>query len=215
MVIKIMKQKTCKICKAKFTPKNPLALVCDYKCSLTYANLHLKKTELKKAKLKKAENKEKLKDLENLSYWNNLLQKDINKIVRLIDVGCPCISSGRKYRSDDQAGHMYSIGSTPSLRFNLLNLWSQSITDNMHLSGNLLNYRQRLVDFGLIIFIEAEKINYPVLKLSKEQIKDTLPIAKSIIKELLRRNEVDSLPRLVQDRLNLRLKYQKLLKIYI
>lgn len=211
-----MKEKTCKICKAKFTNiYYPLAVVCNPICAQKYSALHLKKTELKKAKLKKSENKEKLKDLENLSYWNNLLQKDINKIVRLIDVGCPCISSGRKYRSDDQAGHMYSIGSTPSLRFNLLNLWSQSITDNMHLSGNLLNYRQSLVDFGLIDLLYHHKCEYPVLKLSKEQIKETLPIAKSIIKELLRRNEVDSLPRSVQNRLNLRLKYQKLLKIYI
>ena len=210
-----MKQKTCKICKAKFTPQNPLQLVCGYKCSIEYSKLHLKKTELKKAKLKKSENKVKLDELKSLSHWNNLLQKDINKIVRLIDVGCPCISSGRKYRDDDQAGHMYSIGSNPALRFNLLNLWSQSIKDNMHNSGNLLNYRQSLVDLGLIDLVEEQKLKYSVLKLSKEQIKTILPIAKSIIRELLSRNMVDILPRCMQKRVDIRKNLQFRLNIYI
>jgi hypothetical protein len=209
-----MKQKTCKICKAKFTPQNPLQLVCDYQCSIEYSKIHLKKTELKKAKLKKSENKVKLDELKSLSHWNNLLQKDINKIIRLIDVGCPCISSGRPYRSDDQAGHFYSIGSNPALRFNLLNLWSQSIKDNMHNSGNLLNYRQSLVDNGLIELIEEQKLKYPVLKLSKEQIKSTLPIAKSIIRELLSIHEANNLPLHLEFRVSLRLRYQELLKIY-
>jgi hypothetical protein len=142
------------------------------------------------------------------------LQKDINKIIRLIDVGCPCISSGRKYRDDDQAGHFYSIGSNPALRFNLLNLWNQSIKDNMHNSGNLLNYRQSLVDSGLIELVEVEKLNHPVLKLSKEQIKTTLPIAKSIIRELLRLNENDYLPRFIDYRVSLRQYYQNRLNIY-
>jgi hypothetical protein len=209
-----MKPKLCKVCKTKYTPTKPLQQVCDYKCSIEYSKIHLPKVKMTEANNKRKENKAKLKDLENLSYWKKILQAQVNLIVRLIDKGCNCISSGRPYREDDQAGHMYSVGSTPALRYNLLNLWSQSIRDNMHNSGNLLNYREMLVKLNIIDLIEEQRLKYPTLKITKEEIKEAFQNAKSVILELKMLNQEEMLPRTTEKRVELRLKYQKRLNIY-
>jgi hypothetical protein len=209
-----MKPKLCKVCKTKYTPTKPLQQVCGYECSIQYSKIHLPKHKMTEANQKRKENKAKLKELENLSYWKKILQAQVNLIVRLIDKDCNCISSGRPYREDDQAGHMYSVGSTPALRYNLLNLWSQSIKDNMHNSGNLLNYREMLVKLNIIDLIQEQRLKYPTLKVSIEEIKEAIQNAKSVILELKMLNQEELLPRTTEKRVELRLKYQKRLNIY-
>jgi hypothetical protein len=166
------------------------------------------------ANIKRKENKAKLKELENLSYWKKILQAQINSIVRLIDKDCPCISSGRPYRTDDQAGHFYSVGSTPALRFNLLNLWSQSIRDNMHNSGNLLNYREQLVKFDIIDLVETERLKYQTLKLSIDEIKEAIIKTKIVKKLMIDKNNDVFNPRSVTKRVELRIEFNRFIEIY-
>lgn len=160
------------------------------------------------------ENKNKLKGLEPVSYWKKILQAQVNLIVRLIDKGCNCISSNRPYKDTDECGHFASRGSNPALQFNLFNMYSQSVHDNQHLSGNLLEYRNNLELLGLYDYYLAEKLKYQTLKISKEEIKDAIQIAKSIILELKSKNQEEILPRTIEKRVELRQKYQKLLNIY-
>ena len=209
-----MKLKLCKICKAQYTPVKPLQVVCSPICSIEYSKIHLPKVKMTEANNKRKENKAKLKDLENLSYWKKILQAQVNSIVRLIDKDCPCISSGRAYRTDDQAGHFYSVGSTPALRFNLLNLWSQSIRDNMHNSGNLLNYREQLVKFDIIDLIEEQRLKYPTLKLSIEEIKEAIIKTKVVKKMLIEQNNDVFNPRSVVKRVELRVEFNRFIEIY-
>lgn len=175
---------------------------------------HVESAKKVQRAVKRKENQVKKLELKPKSYWLAILQKEINQIVRLIDKDCPCISSGRAYRTDDQAGHFYSVGSTPALRFNLLNLWSQSIKDNMHNSGNLLNYREQLVKFDIIDLIEDEKRKYPTLKLSIEEIKEAISKAKIVKKLMIDKNNDVFAPRSVQNRVNLRVEFNKFLEIY-
>ena len=134
--------------------------------------------------------------------------------MRLIDYGCSCISSGRPYRSDDQAGHYKSVASSPSLRFNLFNIYSQSIHDNHHQSSNSIHYSERLHLLGLYDYFMEQRLKYPSLHITKEEIKEVLPIAKSIILELQKVNQEEFTPRSIEKRVELRLKYQKILNIY-
>ena len=175
---------------------------------------HVESAKKVQIKVKRKENQVKKLELKPKSYWLAILQKEINQIVRLIDKDCPCISSGRPYRSDDQAGHFYSVGSTPALRFNLLNLWSQSIKDNMHNSGNLLNYREQLVKFDIIDLIEAERLKYPTLKLSIEEIKEAISKAKIVKKVMIELNSDVFNPRSVVKRVDLRQEFNRYLEIY-
>jgi hypothetical protein len=202
----------CKNCKVKFQPKyfNQKYCMINDECIIA----HLESAKKVQRAVKKKENQVKKLELKTKSYWLAILQKEINQIVRLIDKDCPCISSGRPYRTDDQAGHFYSVGSTPALRFNLLNLWSQSIKDNMHNSGNLLNYRENLVNFGIIYFIEDEKRKYPTLKLSIEEIKEAISKAKIVKKVMIELNSDVFNPRSVVKRIELRQEFNRYLEIY-
>jgi hypothetical protein len=59
-----------------------------------------------------------------------------------------------------------------------------------------------------------QKRKYPTLKISKEEIKQAIHNAKSVILELKMLNQEELLPRTTQKRVELRLKYQKRLNIY-
>ena len=59
-----------------------------------------------------------------------------------------CISSGRPLvvpSQNAQAGHYYSAGKYPLLRFDEDNVHLQSKSDNYYMSGNLLEYRKNLI----------------------------------------------------------------------
>jgi hypothetical protein len=59
-----------------------------------------------------------------------------------------------------------------------------------------------------------QKRKYPTLKISKEEIKEAIQNAKSVILELKMKNQEELLPRTTEKRVELRLKYQKRLNIY-
>ena len=209
-----MKPKLCKICKEQYTPVKPLQVVCSPICSIEYSKIHLPKVKMTEANNKRKENKAKLKELENLSYWKKILQAQVNLIVRLIDKGCNCISSNRPYKDTDECGHFASRGSNPALQFNLFNMYSQSVHDNQHLSGNLLEYREMLEKLNIYDLYLEQKRKYPTLKITKEEIKEAIQNAKSVILELKMLNQEEKLPRTTEKRVELRLKYQKRLNIY-
>ena len=116
--------KTCKICKSKFTPKNVIAesFCQEYKCKVAYAMGVVEKN--KKAAEKKF--KEKLKD--NTTKWNDVLQKEVNKIVRAIDKGLPCLA--RNINGQIHAGHVYARGGNSTIRYNLHNIHRQCAQSN-------------------------------------------------------------------------------------
>lgn len=70
-------------------------------------------------------------------------QESVNEYIRLRDKDETCISCG-KYK-ELQAGHFYSAGHNQCLRFNEDNIHGQCVQCNMHLNGNLLEYRKGLI----------------------------------------------------------------------
>lgn len=63
-----------------------------------------------------------------------------------------CISSNGVI---EHAGHCFSVGSTPGLRFNIMNIHGQSHSANVHKHGDFENYRLGLINrFGLAYFKE-------------------------------------------------------------
>lgn len=166
------------------------------------------KTEKEKGWRKR---KTKLKNnLETLSSLKKDLQIKINYIVRTLDRGHRCISSNRKLGLKFDAGHLYSVGSNPQIRFHLFNIWAQSVHDNQWKSGNPLEFVKGLeLNFGKEIseYCEGLKQNF-TLKLSKEEIKEKIIIANDIAKNLKKR------PYTQKERLDLRKEFNKKLGIY-
>lgn len=128
-----MRPKKCQICKTPFTPKyNSLEVWCSYPCM----------TEVAKKRKAAIHRKEKQTfEITNRTngQWRAALQKEINKLIRKIDNGWPCISSGST-NCQIHAGHYYPRSTHPNLAFHLFNIWAQSSHDNRWEEGNIAGY---------------------------------------------------------------------------
>lgn len=86
-----------------------------------------------------------------------------HRYIRNRDKGKPCISCGNQ--TTLQAGHFYSAGQNPVVRFNEDNVHGQCLYCNYHQHGNLIPYQQNLIEkIGLERF---EALGFKV-KLSKQ-----------------------------------------------
>jgi hypothetical protein len=171
----------------------PLQQVCSPACAIFLAE----KNKAKNEKREKTKIKKELREAaKTISAYRKELQIIVNKIVREIDAGFNCISSNRVYKTNDQAGHYYSVGAYPSLRFNLHNIYSQSVADNLYKSGNPIGFIQGLIrEFGEDWLKLVTKLpeQYREIKLDKEDIKQCIINAKDflkIVQEYKKENEL-------------------------
>ena len=186
--------KKCAICK-QVSP-TPMQKTCSYVC----ANEWLKsdagiaaQERLKVAREKRAAKRERkrLKDrkdgIKTRSEWLREAQTEFNRFIRLRDHDEPCISCGTTADIQFAAGHYFSIGAAPELRFIESNVHKQCNRKcNCELSGNLLNYR-----IGLIKKVGEAKVDWlegkhEPKKYTIEQIKEIKTIYKIKANELQR-----------------------------
>ena len=96
------------------------------------------------------------------------LQRTFNKYIRLRDKGKPCISCGRPLREKYDAGHCFSVGAYPNLRFNEDNVHGQCVSCNQHKHGNVTEYTINLPKrigyerYGALLDKRKEPQNYSV-----------------------------------------------------
>jgi len=173
--------KRCKKCNNLFKPSyNNLQKVCSFECAIELS----KKNQDKKNQ--KAWNKEKKKRKEKLkTYSDHLkeLQVVFNKWIRLRDKGNTCISCD-KVSKKENAGHYRSVGSSPELRFEPLNVHLQCEYCNTFLHGNLINYRIKLIKKIGLDKVEWLEGYHDPKKYSLDEIKGYKEIYKLKIKSL-------------------------------
>ena len=80
----------------------------------------------------------------SLSSLIRIAVNHFHKFIRNRDKDKPCISCG-KYTTL-QAGHYYSAGKHPVIRFNEDNVHGQCLSCNYYKSGDLINYTYNLID---------------------------------------------------------------------
>ena len=139
MIRKTVKQKTCKVCKEKFTPFMSTAVVCSTMCAIKFAESKRVKEFRKETKI--------LKDkIKTKAQWAKEAQAAVNAYIRARDSGKPCVSCGKPDNGQHQrhASHFRSVGACSSLRFNTWNIHASCMQCNSILSGNLIEYRIRL-----------------------------------------------------------------------
>lgn len=139
-----------------------------------------RKEKIKKDKLLKLQ-------LESKSVLEKRLEKEVNTLVRYIDRGHECISSGRPLTFDARkfdAGHLFTVNANPTIRFNLFNIFGQSVHDNRDKSGNEIEYFLRLEKVfskELQDFIVKLK-QIKAIHLSKDDIRDKISISRGLVK---------------------------------
>jgi predicted DNA-binding protein YlxM (UPF0122 family) len=209
--VKKPKQKRCKECGEYFDIMRPLQFLCKPACAIAYTRKQAEKKEQKDWKERKKVLKENTKKKPE---YEHDLEVEVNHIVRLIDKGHECISSGRsKYIPN--AGHYFSVGSSPSIRFNLLNIFNQSVSDNMYKGGQPREFMEGIKKtFGEEVANEVAqlKATYPEIKLSIPEIRETIKVARQCVRDLMK-VESDK-PYTTEERIELRRFYNSVLNIY-
>jgi hypothetical protein len=173
-----MKARKCKYCKEKFEPIAFLQKNCfDPNCVTEWIQETKQKTwQKKKAKLKA--------DLMTLSDYMKLTQQLVNKYINLRDKGLPCISCDKPITGRVNASHFWNANNHYNVRFNEDNIHSSCINCNQFLSGNLLEYRSRLITkIGIERFNTLEAESKKTRKFTMEELKEIIKEYKQKIKK--------------------------------
>jgi hypothetical protein len=173
-----MKQRTCKICKVKYTPEhNTIMALCSAKCIIEYHNTFKKKQEKKATNLLK-------ESLKTKSDYIKILQIVFNKYIRERDKDLPCISCKRFNVEEFHAGH-YIASTYQYHRFNEDNVNKQCSYCNTHLRGALIDYRVNLIEkIGLERVEYLENTKHMMFELTINDLKDLIIKYKQKLKDL-------------------------------
>jgi len=175
-----MKTRKCKYCKAQFQPYTTLQKNCfEPDCVTAWIQETKEKTwKKKKAKLKM--------DLMTLSDYTKILQQLVNKYVRLRDKGLPCISCQKPITGKTDAGHLYSVGNYPSVRFHEKNINAQCITCNQYNGGMINDYRINFVKkYSESELNTLDRLAHETRKFSIPELKEMIDEYKKKIKDFL------------------------------
>lgn len=167
----------CKICKQKFEPKyfNQKFCMINDECIKHFAE----QTKLKAWNEKKKKVKE---DLLTKSDYIKILQQLVNKHVRQRD-GNFCISCNKLVNGKIDAGHMFSVGNYPSVRFDERNINSQCIRCNQFNGGSLLEYREHLIKkIGLEQFEDLDRLAHKNRIFDIQELKEMIKKYKELTK---------------------------------
>jgi hypothetical protein len=172
-----MKTRKCKYCKTLFQPITTLQKNCfDPNCVAEWINeVKQKNWQKKKAKLKL--------DLMTVQDYIKLTQQVFNKYINLRDKGLPCISCDKLITGRVNASHYFNANNHWNVRFNEFNVHSSCITCNQYLSGNLIEYRSRLINkIGIeqLTLLEAEANK--TRKFTIDELKEIINTYKKKIK---------------------------------
>ncbi len=200
------KKKPCKVCQKPFEPKRPLQQVCGVPCAYELT-MQLKAKQQAKNNAILEEARETTSDL------RHKLQTEINKLIRAIDYGQPCISCG-VLKQHMEAGHYHhkSKNSASECTFHLWNLSSQCKYCNRFQNGNLSKYGQNIEKiYGEEIYNLLHDLPnmYRGLNWSRDELRDFIRVAK-IINKSMPKQEVYT----TEKRIELRAKFNNQLKIY-
>ncbi len=153
--------KECPICRDRFEVRRLAQKTCeDYRCAITFGKQMAEAMRVKEVRKERREYRVKNKTIGQLL---KEVQKEFNRFIRERDFGLPCISCERNTGAKVNAGHYRTTAAASHLRFNEDNVHLQCEHCNTYLSGNIVEYRPRLIaKIGLARVEALEADNTPV-----------------------------------------------------
>ena len=200
------KKKPCKVCQKPFEPKRPLQQTCSVACAYESVLRSKAKAQAKNnAILEEAR--------ETTSDLRHKLQTEINKLIRAIDYGQPCISCG-VLKQHMEACHYYhkSKNSASECTFHLWNLHSGCKFCNRFQNGNLIKYGiniEKVYGEEIYNLLHDLPTMYRGLNWSKDELREFIRVAKLINKSMPKQEVYTT-----EKRIELRAKFNNQLKIY-
>lgn len=169
--------KKCKNCQEKFEPRfSTLEKYCwNTQCKTIEALQKLEQIKKTESKIEKARLNKLKSSLVTSSELKKKVQIVFNTFIRQRDQNKPCISCGRQLVGKFDAGHFYSVGNYPALRYHELNCHGQCVECNHHKGGNIHEYK-----IGLIQRIGEDKVN-ELTQMRNTPRKYTMPELKQLL----------------------------------
>lgn len=164
-------------CRAPFAPRSMTHKTCGAECALILV-------EQDKAKAARKERQAGLAKLKRRADYIKETQTAANAYVRERDADKMCISCGRWHEGQWHAGHYLSTGARPGLRFVEANIHKQCMPCNVHLSGNLINYRIGLINRIGLEAVELLECDDAARKYTIEELKVIRESYQRKLKEL-------------------------------
>jgi hypothetical protein len=163
-------KKKCRHCKEYSTVAEGIKVPLGFFCGMDCVVQHGKKGAKAVSEKRKKETLTKLKEsVKTASEWRVEAQSAFNAYVRYRDRDLPCISCDASGDHEGMggywdAGHYRSRGAAKHLSFNLWNCVKQCSRCNRYLSGNVVEYRIRLIKRIGLDRVEALENNNDVVK---------------------------------------------------
>ncbi len=168
-----VKAKLCAVCQTPFIPKQ-ITPVCSYRCARKFNE---KKEVEKRVKQLQTGNPNKIA----------LARSVFQTFIRLRDQDLPCISSRDTVSTQWDASHYFKAEIYTGLIFDEDNVHKQRSYDNQYLDGNLIKYREGLLDrIGeeRVLALEAKADASRYHKYTREDYQEIIVKYRSKIKEL-------------------------------
>jgi len=163
--------KKCRHCGELFSPRVSMQAACSIDCAIGIASKKRIKTDKVALSTKKRELIAAKEAIKTRREWIQDVQKATNAYIRARDHGKLCISCGKETKAGDHAGHWKPTSTSPELRFSEENIHLQCIQCNLHLHGNVANYRTGLIQRIGLERVEWLESKHPPAKWTIEQLK--------------------------------------------
>lgn len=186
-------KKRCRICRREFEPRLSTQVCCSPNCAIAYARSQPKAVAKTAAKLVRQETREKKQELKSVRDLLKEAQRHFNKFIRLRDYGRSCICCGRVAKASHltggeyDAGHYRSIGAAAHLRFNEDNCHRQLKQCNRDKSGNVVEYRKRLIERIGLERVEALENDNRTHKWTRDEVLSITRIYRAKCREFTER----------------------------
>lgn len=144
----VIKPKKCRVCRREFAPRLSTQVCCSPTCAISYArHCGEKRQSLAMQRVALAEKREAKERLKTRRDYEREAQRAFNQWVRWRDRFDGCISCHMPatYQGQWHASHYRSTGAAPELRFDERNVHKACAQCNSIKSGNVVEYRIRLV----------------------------------------------------------------------
>lgn len=170
--MKKVKPKKCRECGKEFTPAMTTQTACSPICAIAQGKKKVSKDKAVKQRQERQMLRERVESVQPLSYYHKKAQAAFNAFIRERDGGQPCISCGRNTGAKMNAGHYRTVGASKETRYDEDNCHIQCEHCNSYLSGNIGEYRPRLIEkIGQERF-DALMGPHPAKKWTREQLEE-------------------------------------------
>jgi 5-methylcytosine-specific restriction endonuclease McrA len=142
------KPKTCRVCKAKFTPFLSTTKVCSIDCAIVLGRATTERLEARRKLIAKREHKQALEAIKRPQEWFDECKTIAQKYARVRDADDGCIScdKGPNWWGQWHGSHFMPAGNNKAVALNLFNIHKACSECNNHKSGNLVTYQDKLIE---------------------------------------------------------------------